>query len=254
MMGWRGFYAFLRREVKKFLEAWKITLVPSIVTQALYITVFGGILSTHIRNMQGFSYIDFILPGVILLGASLTSFNNSTFTVFYGRRNKHINEVLTSPLSYTEIMLGYITASLLRGFLVGTGITAVALLFTSLKILNPLIFGLFFLLSVVLFSSFGAMVGLWAEEFEDTTVFTNFLLTPLIFLGGVFYSIKSLPTFWQNVSYLNPLVYMVNGLRYGMLGYTDINISTALALLVSFTAVFLSATWILFQNGYGLQE
>ncbi len=253
-MGLQGFFSFLRREVKRFIRSWKITLLPSIVTQALYITVFGGILSTHIRKMQGFSYIDFILPGVILLGASLTSFNNSVFTVFYGRRNRHINEILTSPLSYTEILTGYITASVLRGIMVGAGITAVALVFTSLKLLNPLIFLVFFLLSSILFASFGAMVGLWAEEFEDTSIFTNFLLTPLIFLGGVFYSIKTLPALWQNISYINPLVYMVNGMRYGMLGYSDIDLLTAFLVLVLFTAVFCIVAVVLFQKGYGLQE
>lgn len=253
-MGWTAVKALFAREVRRFIRNWRNTVVPPLITNALYIIVFGSILGTRIDTIQGYAYIDFILPGLVMLGAIMNSFENTSFSIFHARWDDYIDEILTSPMSYREMLLAYIAAAVIRGLLVGGLILAIAMLFTELTVLNPLLFLVFLFLATTLFAAFGIVVALHADEFGDLSTFTNFLITPLVFLGGVFYSLTMLPELWRAVSYLNPMTFIVNGLRYSMLNVSDIDPAISLIALATAVVVMLGIDVYLFRTGYGLRE
>lgn len=253
-MGSTGMWTLLEREVQRYVRNWRNTLLPPLITNSLYIIVFGSVLGTRIDDIQGFPYIVYILPGLITLGAIMNAFENTSFSIFHARWDDYIDEVLTSPMSYREMLAAYVGAAISRGILAGIGILLVAFLFTAIPFRQPLYFIAFLLLSTTLFASFGILIGLWADEFSDLSTFSNFLITPLVFLGGVFYSLQMLPGIWRQISYLNPMAYMVNGLRYGMLGQADIPPMMSLGALFLATVVLLAIDIRLFRTGYGLRE
>lgn len=242
------------RECKRIIVNWRTTILPPLVTNILYIIVFGSILGDRVREIQGFTYIQFILPGIITLGAIMNAFENSSFSIFHARWDEYIEEVITSPMSYWEMLAGYVSAATLRGVFAGLGIMIVSVLFTELVVKHIFIFSFFLVFSNILFSSLGIIVGLWADDFGDVGSVNTFFLTPLVFLGGVFYSLQMLPSLWYNVSLLNPLVYMVNGIRYGMVGQSDIPVLISALVLFVMTVFTFGITVYLFNKGYGLQE
>ncbi|MEF8778003.1 MAG: ABC transporter permease [Natronomonas sp.] len=244
----------IRREVLRFVRRPYNTFLPPIITNTLYFSVFGVILGSRIGSIAGVSYIQFVLPGLVVLGAISDSFENASFSIFHGRWNDYIQAVVTSPMSNRSMVSAYVIASALRGVITSLLIIGVGLIFTSVTVANPVYLIAFLLIITTLFAGFGIIGGLWADDFDYLTVMNQFILRPLVFFGAVFYSLEILPPLWRNVSLLNPMVYMVNGVRYGMIGVTEIDPTTSLAVLSGATVVVLFIDLLLFKRGYGLTE
>jgi ABC-2 type transport system permease protein len=256
-----GFRTLFRREVLRFVRRPRNTFLPPAITNVLYFSVFGVILGGRIDRIAGFSYIVFIIPGLVVLGAISKAFENASFSIFHGRWNEYIHEVLTSPLPYTSMVLAYIVSSALRGLLVGIIIALVGLGFTFvdpgiqvLGVARPLYLVAFMLVICLLFASLGVVGGLWARDFDYLTVLNQFIVRPLVFFGGVFYSLDILPPLFRTLSLLNPMVYMVNGVRFGFLGYSDIPPNAALVVLSGLTVAIVVLDVALFRRGYGLVD
>jgi ABC-2 type transport system permease protein len=254
-----GFRSLLKREILRFVRRPRNTFLPPAITNVLYFAVFGVILGGRIREVAGFDYILFILPGLVVLGAVSNAFENSSFSIFHGRWNEYINETLTSPLSYTSQVLAYVFAAALRGAIVGFIIVGVGLVFVpftidggSVSVARPLYLVAFMLIITTLFAGFGVLGGLWARDFDYLTVLNQFILRPLTFFGAVFYSLDILPPLYRTVSLLNPMVYMVSGVRYGFLGYAGVDPDASLAVLTLLTVAVLSTAVVLFRRGYGI--
>jgi len=249
-----GFRSLLKREVLRFVRRPRNTFVPPAITNVLYFAVFGVILGSRIDDIAGVDYLLFILPGLVVLGAISNAFENSSFSIFHGRWNEYIHETLTSPLSYSSMVIAYVLAAALRGVVVGLIIVAIGLLFTSVPIAQPLFLAAFMLVVPLLFASLGVIGGLLADDFDDLTVMNQFILRPLVFFGAVFYSLEILPPLYRTLSLLNPMVYMVNGVRYGFLSYSDIDPNVALVVLSGLTLAVVAVDVWLFRRGYGLVE
>jgi ABC-2 type transport system permease protein len=257
--GGRGFRTLLRREILRFLRRPRNTFIPPMITNVLYFAVFGVVLGGRIDQIAGFQYIVFILPGLVVLGAISNAFENSSFSIFHGRWNDYIEAVLTSPLSHRSMVAAYLVASAIRGILVGAIIAAVGVGFllatgTTLPISHPVYLVAFLVLISVLFAGFGIIGGLWARDFDYLTVLNQFIIRPLVFFGGVFYALDALPEPYRTISLLNPMVHMVNGVRYGFLGYSDVPVNLALGALAALTVVVVAVDVWLFRRGYGLVE
>ena len=249
-----GFRSLLKREILRFVRRPRNTLAPPAITNVLYFAVFGVILGSRIEDIAGEPYLLFILPGLVVLGAIGNAFENSSFSIFHGRWNEYIHETLTSPLSYSSMVLAYILAAALRGVIVGIIIVAIGLLFTSVPVEQPFYLAAFMLVVPTLFASLGVIGGLVAEDFDDLTVMNQFILRPLVFFGAVFYPLGSLDPLYQQLSLLNPMVYMVNGVRYGFLGYQEVDPLASLAVLSGLTLAAALVDVYLFQRGYGLVD
>ncbi|MFW5964149.1 MAG: ABC transporter permease, partial [Natronomonas sp.] len=226
--------------------------LPPAITNVLYFAVFGVVLGQRIDDIAGFDYIVFILPGLVVLGAISNAFENSSFSIFHGRWNEYIHETLTSPLSYSSMVLAYILAAALRGLVVGVIIVAIGLLFTPVPLEEPLFLAAFMLVIPTLFAALGVVGGLLAEDFDHLTVMNQFILRPLVFFGAVFYSLDILPPLYRTLSLLNPMVYMVNGVRYGFLGFQEVDPILSLGVLSGLTAGVVALDVYLFKRGYGL--
>ncbi|MDG5778595.1 ABC transporter permease [Haloarculaceae archaeon H-GB2-1] len=254
-----GFRTLLRREILRYVRRPRNTFLPPMITNVLYFAVFGVVLGGRIDEIAGFRYILFILPGLIVLGSISNAFENASFSIFHGRWNEYIHEVITSPLSHTSMVLAYIFAAALRGLLVGAIIAGVGVVFlwltgTPLGVAQPFYFAAFMLVIALLFASFGVVGGLWARDFDYLTVLNQFIIRPLVFFGGVFYSLDVIPEPFKTLSYLNPMIYMVNGVRYGMLSYADVDPDLALVVLTGLTLVVIAVDVYLFKEGYGLVD
>ncbi|WP_226012100.1 ABC transporter permease [Halomicrobium salinisoli] len=249
-----GVATLTRREILRFVRRPYNTFLPPAITNVLYFSVFGVILGSRIGEIAGISYIQFVLPGLVVLGAISDAFENASFSIFHGRWNEYIHEVLTSPMSHGGMVAAYVLASALRGLLIGVIIVGVGFVFTTVPVAHPLYLLSFGVVISTLFAGFGVIGGLWAEDFDHLTVLSQFILRPLVFFGGVFYSLEVLPPLWRDVSLLNPMVYMVNGVRYGMLGVTEIDPNVSLVVLSVATVAVLSVDYLLFARGYGLTE
>lgn len=244
----------IRREILRFVRRPYNTFLPPIITNTLYFAVFGVILGSRIGSIAGVSYIQFVLPGLVVLGAIGDSFENASFSIFHGRWNEYIQAVITTPMSNRNMVASYVIASALRGIITALLIIGVGLIFTSVPVTHPLYLISFILVITTLFAGLGIIGGLWANDFDYLTVMNQFILRPLVFFGAVFYSLDVLPPLWRNVSLLNPMVYMVNGVRYGMIGVTEIDANTSLAVLSGATIAVLAIDLLLFKRGYGLAE
>jgi len=258
-LGLTGFVTLLRREILRYVRRPSNTFVPPMITNVLYFAVFGVILGGRIDAIAGFEYIVFILPGLVVLGSISNAFENASFSIFHGRWNDYIEAVLTSPLSNRAMVLAYVLASALRGVLVGTIIAAIGVLFlwltgTVLTVARPLYLVAFMLVITLLFAGFGVVGGLWARDFDYLTVLNQFIIRPLVFFGGVFYALDILPEPYRTLSLLNPMVYMVNGVRYGFLAYSDIDPNAALVVLSGLTLAVVAVDVWLFRRGYGLVD
>ncbi|WP_396611589.1 ABC transporter permease [Haloferax sp. S1W] len=249
-----GFYALLRREVLRFVRRPRNTFVPPFITNVLYFSVFGVILGERIDQIAGVPYILFILPGLIVLGAVSNAFENASFSIFHGRWNRYIEEALTSPLSYTSMVGAYVLSSATRGILVGALVALIGAFFTAVGVARPFYLVAFMLVITLLFAGFGVIGGLWADDFDDLTMMNQFILRPLVFFGGVFYSLNEIPEAFRQASLLNPMIYMVNGVRYGFLGVTEVNPNLSLGVLSGLTLVVIAVNVTLFRRGYGLTD
>jgi ABC-2 type transport system permease protein len=244
----------VHREILRFVRRPYNTFLPPIITNTLYFAVFGVILGSRIGSIAGVSYIQFVLPGLVVLGAISDAFENASFSVFHGRWNDYIDAVIVTPMSNSTMVASYVIASAVRGVVTAVLIVAVGLVFTDVHIAHPLYLVAFVLVITTLFGGLGIVGGLWADDFDYLTVMNQFILRPLVFFGAVFYSLEVLPPLWRDVSLFNPMVYMVNGVRYGMIGVTEIDPTVSLAVLSLATLVVISVDLLLFKRGYGLTE
>lgn len=249
-----AYRTILIKEVTRFMRIWMQTILPAAVSMALYFVIFGSLIGPRIGMMGGFSYMEFIAPGIIMMSIINNSYSNVSSSLFGARFQRHIEEMLVAPIPHWLILAGYISGGVIRGLVVGMIVTAVALLFIGLPpVHSPFIVLLVVLLTSVLFSLGGFINGIYAKNFDDISIIPTFVLTPLIYLGGVFYSIDLLPEFWQSVSLTNPILYMVNAFRYGILGVSDIAIHTAFGLIALFIiALFLFSLYLL-RIGVGIR-
>ena len=249
-----AFQTIVRKEIVRVLRIWVQTIVPPAITMTLYFIIFGNLIGRRIGVMDGFDYMQYIAPGLIMMSVITNSYGNVVSSFFGAKFGRHVEEMLVSPMSNATIILGHIAGGVLRGLLVGLLVTVIALFFTKLELRHPLITVSIVLLSSVVFSLAGFINAVFAKKFDDISIVPTFVLTPLTYLGGVFYSISLLPEFWQKVSLANPILYMVNAFRYGILGTSDIGIGKAYALLVFFTALLFTVCMMLMNRGIGIRE
>ena len=244
----------IRKEMSRVLRIWVQTIVPPAIMMTLYFIIFGNLIGSRIGVMDGFDYMQYIAPGLIMMSVITNSYGNVVSSFFGAKFGKHVEEMLVSPMSYATIIIGHVAGGVLRGLLVGMLVTVIALFFTKLQIAHPLITISVVLLSSIVFSLAGFINAVFAKKFDDISIVPTFVLTPLTYLGGVFYSISMLPEFWQNVSKLNPILYMVNAFRYGILGTSDIGIGHAYLILFVFVILLFSGCMYLMRRGIGIRE
>ena len=249
-----AFKTIVRKEMIRVLRIWVQTIVPPAITMTLYFIIFGNLIGRRIGVMDGFDYMQYIAPGLIMMSVITNSYGNVVSSFFGAKFGRHVEEMLVSPMSNATIILGHVAGGVLRGLLVGLLVTIIALFFTRLELQHPLITISIVLLSSVVFSLAGFINAVFAKKFDDISIVPTFVLTPLTYLGGVFYSISLLPEFWQRVSMANPILYMVNAFRYGILGTSDIGIGTAYALLAFFIALLFTVCMMLMNRGIGIRE
>jgi ABC-2 type transport system permease protein len=244
----------VRKEVVRVLRIWVQTVVPPAITMTLYFIIFGNLIGRRIGTMDGFDYMQYIAPGLIMMSVITNSYGNVVSSFFGAKFGRHIEEMLISPMSNATIVIGHVAGGVLRGMLIGVLVTIIALFFTRLEVQHPFITISIVLLSSIVFSLAGLINAIFAKKFDDISIVPTFVLTPLTYLGGVFYSISLLPEFWQTVSLANPILYMVNAFRYGILGTSDINIGVAYGILLVFVVVLFTACVQLLNRGVGIRE
>ena len=242
------------QEVRRVLRIWVQTLVPPVITIALYFVIFGNLIGSRIGQMGGYSYMEFIVPGLIMMAVINNSYSNVVSSFFSQKFQHSIEELLVSPIPNHVILLGFIAGGVSRGLCVGLIASVISLFFSGLHMHNLLITILVVLFASVVFSLGGFINAIFARNFDDISIIPTFVLTPLIYLGGVFYSVELLPDFWRAVSQANPIFYMVNAFRYGILGVSDVDIGFALLMLLGFTVVLFSLSLWLLQRGKGLRH
>lgn len=253
-MAWIAFYTILRKEIYRILSIWPQTLLPSAVTMCLYFFIFGNLIGERIGEMEGYPYITYILPGLVMMAVITNAYGNVVSSFFSAKFQRYIEEMLTAPVPHQVILLGYIIGGVMRGLLVGLIVMLISLLFTRLHLHNLLVTVAVFVLTASLFSIAGFINAIYARNFDDISIIPTFVLTPLTYLGGVFYSIDMLPTFWQWISLINPILYMINAFRFGILGVSDISIWLAFSLIIIFNLIFYSFALYLLKQGTGLRS
>ena len=250
---WVGYQTIVRKEITRILRIWGQTIVPPAITMSLYFIIFGELIGSRIGDMHGFSYMQYIVPGLVIMSVITNSYGNIVASFFGAKFGKHIEELLISPLPNWIILAGYVTGALARGLMVGTVVLLVSLLFTHLSVSSLLVTLSVLLLTAVVFALAGLVNAIFAQKFDDIAIIPTFVLTPLTYLGGVFYSIDLLPEFWQRVSVFNPILYMVNGFRYGILGVSDVSLAQSYAVIfVAGALLFGWCMWLL-HRGVGLR-
>ncbi len=249
-----AFLTIIIKEVSRFLRIWGQTILPPAVSMTLYFIIFGSLIGPRIGSMGGFGYMEFIAPGIIMMAIINNSYSNVVSSFFGAKFQRHIEEMLIAPIPDAVILAGYVFGGVARGLIVGLVVTIVALLFTHLRIHNYFVVISIVTLTSVLFSLGGFINAVYARNFDDISIIPTFVLTPLIYLGGVFYSIDMLPAFWQGVSRFNPILYMVNTFRYGILGVADIDITQAFAIILLFTVALTVYALVLLKRGTGLKS
>jgi ABC-2 type transport system permease protein len=250
---WISYLTMMRRELVRIMRIWSQTLLPPVVTTSLYFLVFGTFIGSQLQPIHGFSYIQFIVPGLIMMSVITSAYTNTVSTFYFAKWTKNLEEILVSPTPDWVIIFGFISGGVLRGMLVGVLVLIVSLFFTHLALFNVLVVIAAAILTSVLFSLAGLINGVFAKGFDGISIVPTFVLTPLTYLGGIFYSINQFPEFWQQVSKLNPVLYMVNAFRYGFLGVSDIPLWTCFMVLIGFVIGFsIWAAW-LFRRGVGLK-
>jgi ABC-2 type transport system permease protein len=248
-----AFQTIAIKESVRFIRIWPQTLLPSVITMTLYYLIFGNLIGKRIGDMGGYSYIQFIVPGLVMLSVITNSYTNVVASFFSAKFQRYIDELIVSPTSSITILLGYVSGGMLRGILVGIMVILVSVFFTRLHIEHPLLTFSVIVLTAMLFALAGMLNGIFARKFDDVSIIPTFVLTPLTYLGGVFYSISLLPPFWRTLSRLNPILYMVNAFRFGMLGTSDIEIKLALAIILLLIGVLFFSNLYLLKKGTGIR-
>jgi ABC-2 type transport system permease protein len=249
-----AYKTIVTREITRFMRIWPQTILPPAITMTLYFIIFGSLIGKRIGTMDGFSYMEFIVPGLIMMSVITSSYANVVSSFFSMKFQHSIEEILIAPVPNYVILAGFVSGGVARGLLVGLIVTIISIIFTGLSIDNYLITSTVILMTAILFSLAGMINAVFARNFDDISIIPTFVLTPLTYLGGVFYSIKLLPEFWQNVSLSNPILHMVNAFRYGVLGQSDVNISYAFIIIFGFIIVLVACTLYLLKKGVGIRS
>ncbi len=246
-----GFITLLLKEVRRIVRIWIQTIIPPAITMTLYFVIFGSLIGRRIGEIDGVPYMTFIAPGLIMMSVITNSFGNVVSSFFSGKLQLHLEELLVAPISTFTIVLGYVLGGVFRGILVAALVTVVALIFTDINVEYPLITLAVIILTAMVFSLAGLLNALFAKNFDDITIIPTFVLTPLTYLGGVFFSISLLSEFWQRVALANPILYMVNAFRYGMLGSSDVSITVAFSIIIIALIVMFTVVMTMLQKGIG---
>ena len=241
------------KEFRRFIRIWIQTVLPPAITMGLYFVIFGQLIGSQIGDIDGFRYMDFIVPGLILMSVISNSYANCVSSFFSSKFHRSIEEMLISPLPNYIILLGYVSGGVARGLTVGIAVTAVSMLFTDLQVHNLFVSLAVLVLTAALFALAGFINAVYANSFDDISIVPTFILTPLTYLGGIFYSISMLPEFWQGVSQVNPILYMINAFRYGLLGVSDIDVTTAFLIIAGFIAALYLFALNLLKRGVGIK-
>ena len=247
-------YTIARREVNRILRIWGQTLVPPAITMTLYFLIFGGLIGARVGEMDGIRYMDFIVPGLVMMSIIQNSYGNISSSFFGAKFGRHIEELLVAPLPNWVILTGYVSGAVLRGLLVGVIVLGIAMCFTPVRIPHPLVTLSTVLLGATIFSLAGFVNAVYAKKFDDIAIVPTFILTPLTYLGGVFYSVSLLPDFWERASHLNPILYMVNAFRYGLLGSSDVPLGMSYAVMLGFVVGLTALALHLLKKGVGLRS
>ncbi|RBE78693.1 ABC transporter permease [Xanthomonas oryzae pv. oryzae] len=244
----------VRREVQRILRIWGQTLVPPAITMTLYFLIFGGLIGSRVGEMGGYSYMQFIVPGLVMMSVIQNSYGNISSSFFGAKFGRHVEELLVSPMPNWVILWGYVSGAVLRGVMVGAIVLIIAMFFTPVRIPHPIVTLTTVLLGATIFSLAGFVNAIYAKKFDDVAIVPTFILTPLTYLGGVFYSVKLLPGWAEAATHANPIFYMVNAFRYGLLGSSDVPIWLAYALMLGFVAVLSALALWLLRRGVGLRS
>jgi len=244
----------VRREVNRILRIWGQTLVPPAITMTLYFLIFGGLIGSRVGSMDGIKYMDFIVPGLVMMSVIQNSYGNISSSFFGAKFGRHVEELLVSPMPSWVILTGYVAGAVLRGLMVGAIVLVIAMFFTKVRMPHPLITLTTVILGATIFSLAGFVNAVYAKKFDDIAIVPTFILTPLTYLGGVFYSVKLLPPWAEAMTHANPIFYMVNAFRYGLLGVSDVPVWVAYALMLAFVAALASLGLWLLKRGVGLRS
>jgi ABC-2 type transport system permease protein len=246
-------YTISRRETTRIFRIWVQTLVPPVITMTLYFIVFGSFIGSQLSGIKGFEYMAIIAPGLIIMSILTNSYTNTVSSFFSTKFQKNIEEMLVSPTPNWVIVLGFVSGGVIRGLSVGLLVSLVSLIFIRLPLHSFVYTALFAFLTSFVFSLAGMINGIFAQKFDDISIIPTFVITPLTYLGGVFYSISLLPDFWQMISKANPIIYMIDGFRFGFLGIADMRVTTGLGMLVIFAVVLFSVNLYLLKKGTGIR-
>ncbi len=247
-------YTIVRREVARILRIWGQTLVPPAITMTLYFLIFGGLIGSRVGEMDGIKYMDFIVPGLVMMSIIQNSYGNISSSFFGAKFGRHVEELLVSPMPSWVILGGYVAGAVLRGLLVGAIVLIIAMFFTKVRMPHPLVTLSTVILGATIFALAGFVNAVYAKKFDDIAIVPTFILTPLTYLGGVFYSVKLLPDWAEAATHLNPIFYMVNAFRYGLLGVSDVPLWLAYALMLGFVLALGSLSLWLLKRGVGLRS
>jgi ABC-2 type transport system permease protein len=251
---WVAFYTIVRKEIRRFLRIWMQTLLPPAITMSLYFVIFGALIGSRIGQMGGFTYMEFVVPGLIMMSVITNAYSNVVSSFFGAKFQRFVEEILVSPMSNNTVLWGFVIGGVARGLLVGLIVTLLSLFFTSLHIQHIGVTIAIVLMTSIMFSLAGFINAVFANNFDDVSIVPVFVLTPLTYLGGVFYSIDLLPDFWAGVSRLNPMLYIVNAFRYGVLGVSDVNVTTAFLMVGGFTITAYAYCMYLLSSGTRLRQ
>ena len=251
---WVALVTIINKEITRFMRIWVQTLLPPVITTGLYLVIFGALIGSRIGEMDGFRYMEFVVPGLIMMSVITNSYANVVSSFFGAKFYHSIEELLVSPTPNYIILLGFIFGGVIRGLLVGLIVTVISLLFIPLPMHNIAVIISIALLTAIVFSMAGFINGVFARSFDDISIIPTFILTPLTYLGGIFYSISLLPEFWQSASKLNPIIYMVNTFRYGFLGVSDVNVTYAFIGVFVFIFILFWLSLYLLEHGSRLRS
>lgn len=251
---YNAFKTIVIKEFLRFIRIWIQTVLPPAITTALYFVIFGKLIGSQIGDIEGYAYMDYIVPGLILMTVITNSYANVVSSFYSAKFQKSVEELLVSPVPNYLILAGYVSGGVARGLIVGVVVTLVAMYFSDFEVHSYFISISIFILTAILFSLAGFINAIYANSFDDISIIPTFVLTPLTYLGGIFYSISMLPEFWQKVSLINPILYMINSFRYGLLGVSDTNLVAAIFIILGFILALFSYSLYLLKKGVGIKQ
>ena len=252
-LNWASVWAIYRREMQRAFNTAIQSLISPVITTALYFVVFGSAIGSRMQNIEGVEYGAFLVPGLVMLTVLQQSVANASFGIYFPRFTGAIYEILSAPISYWEILIGFVGGAATKSLIVAGMIMVTAAFFVDFHVENPLVMVLFLLLTCITFSLLGFLIGILAGNFEQLQMAPLIIITPLVFLGGAFYTVDMLPPFWQSVSLLNPVLYLISGFRWAFYGVADVSVAASLGMISLFLAICVGCVWWIFKTGYRLK-